>query len=177
MPPAFATIEERVNQSPSEGRHVERMGQYRHIAALGLSILAAGEAQAKVEGDTVYLGAAVSLTGSTPPPASTPGAATIWPSRRSMTPAGISVSGKTYRLEIIYYDDESTPARGAQLAERLINQDDVEFMLGPYSSGLTKVIAPVTEQYGVPMVEANGASLQLFNKGYRYLFAVLSTTE
>ena len=33
------------------------------IAALGLSILAAGEAQAKVEGDTVYLGAAVSLTG------------------------------------------------------------------------------------------------------------------
>ena len=32
-------------------------------AALGLSILAAGEAQAKVEGDTVYLGAAVSLTG------------------------------------------------------------------------------------------------------------------
>ena len=50
-------------------------------------------------------------------------------------------------------------------------------MLGPYSSGLTKAIAPVTEQYGVPMVEANGASLQLFNKGYRYLFAVLSTTE
>ena len=37
-------------------------------------------------------------------------------------------------------------------------------MLGPYSSGLTKAIAPVTEQYGVPMVEANGASLQLFNK-------------
>jgi integrase len=32
-------------------------------AALGLSMLAAGEAQAKVEGDTVYLGAAVSLTG------------------------------------------------------------------------------------------------------------------
>ena len=33
------------------------------IAALGLCILAAGAAQAKVEGDTVYLGAAVSLTG------------------------------------------------------------------------------------------------------------------
>ena len=62
-----------------------------------------------------------------------------------MTPAGISVSGKTYCLEIIYYDDELTPARGAQLAERLINQDGVEFMLGPYSSGLTKAIAPVTE--------------------------------
>ena len=147
------------------------------IAALGLSVLAAGEAQAKVEGDTVYLGAAVSLTGKY----TTAGEHT----RRGYDLAvktindagGISVDGKTYRLEVIYYDDESTPARGAQLAERLINQDDVDFMLGPYSSGLTKAIAPVTEQYGVPMVEANGASLQLFNKGYRYLFAVLSTTE
>ena len=83
------------------------------IAALGLSILAAGEAQAKVEGDTVYLGAAVSLTGKY----TTAGEHT----RRGYDLAvetindagGISVSGKTYRLEIIYYDDESTPARGA----------------------------------------------------------------
>jgi len=50
-------------------------------------------------------------------------------------------------------------------------------MLGPYSSGLTKAIAPVTEQYGVPMVEAEGASRSLFTQGYKYLFAVLSTSE
>jgi len=90
---------------------------------------------------------------------------------------GVKVGGKTYMLSIKYYDDESTPARGAQLAERLIKQDGVEFMLGPYSSGLTKAIAPVTEKYGVPMVEAEGASRSLFTQGYRYLFAVLSTSE
>jgi branched-chain amino acid transport system substrate-binding protein len=50
-------------------------------------------------------------------------------------------------------------------------------MLGPYSSGMTKAIAPVTEKYQIPMVEAEGASRSLFNKGYRYLFAVLSTSE
>ncbi len=50
-------------------------------------------------------------------------------------------------------------------------------MLGPYSSGLTKAIAPVTEKYEIPMVEAEGASRSLFNKGYKYLFAVLSTSE
>ena len=50
-------------------------------------------------------------------------------------------------------------------------------MLGPYSSGLTKAIAPVTEKYRIPMVEAEGASRSLFNKGYKYLFAVLSTSE
>ncbi|MDX1710611.1 MAG: amino acid ABC transporter substrate-binding protein, partial [Rhodovibrionaceae bacterium] len=70
-----------------------------------------------------------------------------------------------------------TPARGAQLAERLIAQDNVDFMLGPYSSGMTKAIAPVTEKYRIPMVEAEGASRSLFTQGYDYLFAVLSTSE
>ena len=87
---------------------------------------------------------------------------------------GVKVGGKSYKLSVKYYDDESTPARGAQLAERLIKQDEITFMLGPYSSGLTKAIAPVTEKYGVPMVEANGASRSLFTKGYKYLFAVLA---
>lgn len=90
---------------------------------------------------------------------------------------GLRVGGKKYTIAIKYYDDESTPARGAELAERLIQQDDVKFLLGPYSSGLTKAIAPVTEKYGVPMIEANGASRSLFTSGYKYLFAVLSTSE
>jgi branched-chain amino acid transport system substrate-binding protein len=90
---------------------------------------------------------------------------------------GVKVGSKSYKLKVQYYDDESTPARGAQLAERLIKQDGVQFMLGPYSSGLTKAIAPVTEKYKIPMVEAEGASRSLFTQGYRYLFAVLSTSE
>ncbi len=90
---------------------------------------------------------------------------------------GVKIGDKCYNIEVKYYDDESTPARGAQLVERLINQDKVELMLGPYSSGLTKAVAPVTEKYQIPMVEAEGASRSLFNKGYKYLFAVLSTSE
>ncbi|MCR9077286.1 MAG: amino acid ABC transporter substrate-binding protein, partial [bacterium] len=90
---------------------------------------------------------------------------------------GVTVDGKSYKLKVQYYDDESTPARGAQLAERLINQDGVKYMLGPYSSGLTKAIAPVTEKYQIPMVQAEGASRSLFTQGYRYMFAVLSTSE
>jgi branched-chain amino acid transport system substrate-binding protein len=90
---------------------------------------------------------------------------------------GVKVGGKSYKMRVIYYDDESTPARAAQLAERLIQQDKVKYMLGPYSSGLTKAIAPVTEKYKIPMIEANGASRALFTKGYRYLFAMLTTAD
>ena len=90
---------------------------------------------------------------------------------------GVKVGDKCYNFRVIYYDDESKGDRGATLAERLISQDKVQFMLGPYSSGLTKAIAPVTEKYQIPMIEAEGASRSLFNKGYKYLFAVLSTSE
>lgn len=90
---------------------------------------------------------------------------------------GVNIGDECYNFSVIYYDDESKGDRGATLAERLINQDEVQYMLGPYSSGLTKAIAPVTEKYQIPMVEAEGASRSLFNKGYKYLFAVLSTSE
>ena len=129
---------------------------------------------AKVVGDKIVLGAAVSLTGKY----SSNGVHTQngynMAVERINSMGGVKVGGKTYKFEIIYYDDESNPKRAAQLAERLISQDGVEFMLGPYSSGLTKAMAPVTEKYGVPMVEANGASRSLFTKGYKYLFAVLA---
>jgi len=90
---------------------------------------------------------------------------------------GVKIDGKCYNFKVIYYDDESKGDRGATLTERLISQDKVQYMLGPYSSALTKAIAPVTEKYQIPMVEAEGASRSLFNKGYKYIFAVLSTSE
>lgn len=143
------------------------------LTAAGLSVATVG-AQAQ---DTIKLGSAISLSG-------------VYSTNGGHTKAGydmavdiinsnggVQVGDKAYELEIVYYDDESTPARGAQLAERLIQQDGVDFVLGPYSSGMTKAIAPVTEKYGVPMVEANGASRSLFTQGYKYIFAVLSTSE
>ena len=97
--------------------------------------------------------------------------------RRLNKRGGISIGGKPHELVIKYYDDESTPARGTELAERLIKQDGVKYLLGPFSSGLTKAILPVVEKYRAPMVEANGAARELFSKGYRHIFAVLSTSD
>ena len=147
------------------------------VAVAAIAAVIAAPASAKVEGDTIVLGSALSETGKY----STNGihaknGYNIAIDLINKT-GGVKVGGKSYKLRVIYYDDESTPARGAQLAERLIRQDGVKYMLGPYSSGLTKAIAPVTEKYRIPMVEAEGASRSLFTKGYKYLFAVLSTSE
>ncbi|MGB0207622.1 MAG: amino acid ABC transporter substrate-binding protein [Candidatus Puniceispirillaceae bacterium] len=156
-----------------------KLRSYMAIAgAVALTVAGvSAPANAKVEGDTIILGSSISLTGKY----ATNGLHTQrgydYAAKVINEAGGVTVGGKSYKLAIKYYDDESTPARGAQLAERLIQQDGVEFMLGPYSSGMTKAIAPVSEKFGVPMVEAEGASRSLFTQGYKYLFAVLSTSE
>ena len=144
------------------------------VSAIALLLSTSTISLAKVVGDKIILGAAVSLTGKY----STNGKHTKngynMAVERINSMGGVKVGGKTYKFDIIYYDDESNSGRAAQLAERLIKQDGVHYMLGPYSSGLTKAIAPITEENKIPMVEANGASRSLFTKGYKYLFAVLS---
>jgi branched-chain amino acid transport system substrate-binding protein len=144
--------------------------------AVGLAGIA-GSAVAKVEGDTIILGSAISLSGKY----STNGLHTQkgydFAAKKINDAGGVKVGGKTYKLAIKYYDDESAASRATQLAERLIQQDGIQFMLGPYSTGMTKAVAPVTEKFKVPMVEAEGASRALFTQGYKYMFAVLSTSE
>jgi len=148
------------------------------LAAALAALLAAGVAPGALAADgTIVLGAAVSLTGkySTNGKNTQDGYNLVVKTINDK--GGIKVGNKHYDLKVVYYDDESTSARGAQLAERLISQDHVNFVLGPYSSALTKAIAPITEKYKIPMVEGNGADRGLFTQGYKYMFAVLNTSD
>src|SRR6059058_2845966 len=140
-------------------------------------LIGAGSSAALAAEDEIVLGAAVSLTGKYSVNGKNTKDGYDLAVERINEMGGVKVGGKAYKLKVLYYDDESTPARGAQLAERLISQDGVKFVLGAYSSGLTKAIAPVTEKYKVPHVEGNGAARELFTQGYKYLFAVLSTSD
>ncbi len=146
-------------------------------AAVGALVAALPVAASAQEQCEIVLGAAISLTGNYAANGLHTKSGYDFAIDKINDQGGVKVGDKTCKFRVIYYDDESTPARGAQLAERLISQDNVQYMLGPYSSGLTAAIAPVTEQYNIPMVEAEGASRSLFNKGYKQMFAILSTSE
>lgn len=87
---------------------------------------------------------------------------------------GINIGDDRYQVEIIYYDDEGNPDTAAKLVERLITDDEVDFLLGPYSSGLTMSTSAIAEKYGVIMVEGNGASESIFDRGFQNIFAVLT---
>jgi len=143
-------------------------------ATLGFTGIAAA---ADPQGNTIVLGAAVSLTGKY----GQLGKITVDGYNLAVKMinehGGVMVNGKKYKFATKYYDDESNPAVTAQLFERLINQDGIKYALGPYASGPTKAAAPVTERYHIPMLADEAASRALFTQGYRYLFGPLSTSE
>jgi branched-chain amino acid transport system substrate-binding protein len=90
---------------------------------------------------------------------------------------GIDIGGMKHKVSIVYYDDESDPKTAARLTEKLIVEDGIKFLLGPYSSGATFPASSVAEKYRIPMVEAHGASTTIFERGYKYIFATLNSVD
>ena len=76
------------------------------------------------------------------------------------------------KVELVYYDDESDPHKSFQLYERLITEDKVDLLLGPYSSPLTLTASNAAEKYGFPMVAAGGASDAIWERGLSNIFGV-----
>jgi branched-chain amino acid transport system substrate-binding protein len=86
---------------------------------------------------------------------------------------GVKVGNDTYQLKIVYYDDESDPTKSSKFVEKLIAEDKVDFLLGPYSSGITIPDSLVAQRYKVPMIEGGGASGKIFSRGNKYIFGTL----
>jgi branched-chain amino acid transport system substrate-binding protein len=90
---------------------------------------------------------------------------------------GVKVGGKSYNLELKMYDDQSDPNLCVRLYTRLVTSDKVNFLLGPYSSGITIPASSVSEKYEIPMIQGGGASGQIFSRGYKYIFGTLPKAE
>ncbi|HKA36588.1 MAG TPA: amino acid ABC transporter substrate-binding protein [Thermoanaerobaculia bacterium] len=143
------------------------------LAAAGLLL----SAITALAADTIVFGAAISITGKTAKEGEYTRDGYQFAIDRINEMGGIKVGGKAYKVELKYYDDETKPERTAQLIEKLINEDKVNLILGPYGSSPTGTAAPICERYKIPMVEANGAAEAIFSKGYKYSFMILSPAK
>ncbi|MCJ7501421.1 ABC transporter substrate-binding protein, partial [bacterium] len=85
------------------------------------------------------------------------------------TYGGVKVGGKKIPLEYKYYDMESKKETIAPLLQRLVTTDKVEFLVAPYSSGLTMAGAIVAERLGIIYLDHGGASDNIFEQGYEYI--------
>jgi branched-chain amino acid transport system substrate-binding protein len=76
-------------------------------------------------------------------------------------------------VELKYYDDQSEGATGVRLYERLINEDKVDLIIGPYGTGLTAPTVNVAEKYKMPMLCPETGDLGIFQRGLKYAFQAL----
>jgi len=87
---------------------------------------------------------------------------------------GIAIGRKHYRVTLIERDDESNPMLTSQLTERLIDEEQATFILGPYGSSETLAGAAVAERKGIPFITGTGASEKTFEQGYHNVFGVMA---
>ncbi|MFL5910465.1 MAG: amino acid ABC transporter substrate-binding protein [Gaiellaceae bacterium] len=144
------------------------------VCVLGLAGCGSkGSAQSEDSGNTLTLGAAVSLTGKL----AREGALTkegYELCRSKINDAGgVSVGGKKLTLAVQYQDDTSKPDTAAQLVEQF-NDKGVKLILSSYGSANIEAQAAVIERNGQVMADSAGADNKIFEKGYRRTFAVLS---
>ncbi|MBI3824759.1 MAG: amino acid ABC transporter substrate-binding protein [Candidatus Rokubacteria bacterium] len=147
--------------------HRNAAGALIVVLALVLSRLP-GDAQAPLR-----IGASISLTGT-------------YASLGQMMKRGYDVCLKDVnakggalgrKVELVSYDDRSDPGTGVKLYEKLITEDKVDGVIGPYSSAITEAVANVTEKYKKVMLTPLGATSSIFKKGRRYVIGVITPSE
>ncbi len=145
-------------------------------AALALAIAVAGTAFGgqHVRADVLKIGAPLALTGGLADEGKKQAA--VWKMWLDKVNAagGIKVGDKTMKVEIVEYDYQTDGKRAGQLAEKLINSDQVDVLLAPFGSGHTKIVAAVAERYQTPLLACVASSVSVYDQGFKYLFGTLS---
>jgi len=81
------------------------------------------------------------------------------------------------KVKFVVYDDKSEPPTAIKLYEKLITEDKVELVMGPYSSPVTNAASTVSEKYKKLMMASLAATTSIWERGYKYLFMTISPAE
>ncbi|ODT70382.1 MAG: twin-arginine translocation pathway signal protein [Pelagibacterium sp. SCN 63-23] len=115
------------------------------------SMIAAVSAQ---ERTSVKIGYAVSMTGAN---AGGAGITTIpnyklWVHEVNEAGGLELPDGSRLPIEVIEYDDRSSAEEVVRAVERLVTQDEVDFVLSPWGTGFNLAVAPLLDRFGYPLI-------------------------
>jgi branched-chain amino acid transport system substrate-binding protein len=74
------------------------------------------------------------------------------------------------RLEVVFADNQGTPAAGQNQAVRLITDDKVVAINGAYQSGITLTASAAAERYGIPFLTGDSVAANLTERGFKWFF-------
>jgi len=145
---------------------------------IALGLCAAFIAQgALAQQDTLKIGALVTLSG--------PGAAWGQAMKNAAELAadkvnaegGLEVGGKRYKVVVIPYDDKYQANEAVTVANRMIHEDKIKYVIGPLGSAPALAVQPLTEKNGV-ITMTMGFTPRALSPEKPYSFrAVVTTAE
>jgi branched-chain amino acid transport system substrate-binding protein len=148
------------------------------LVMAGLTMPTKGQAAGKAP-DTIRFGNPIALSGPYAPGAKTTQIAPydMW-AKEVNAKGGIFVKefGKKIPIEIIRYDDKSDTGTCVKLTEKLILDDKVDHILGPWGTAHWFAIAPIINKYKYPVIGPTVDSLKLREMAHKipYLFIILN---
>src|ERR1700687_2686536 len=76
------------------------------------------------------------------------------------------------KVEVIFADNQGSPAVGQNQALRLITEEKVVALNGAYQSGITVTTSAISEKYGIPFVNGESVAANLTERGFKWFFRV-----
>lgn len=137
---------------------MKRRNLMMSVAAGAMLAVSMGAASAQ---DVIRMGAAAPKTG----PLAGGADVTHWPAVRLWVhqvneAGGLQLADGPAMIELIEYDDQTNPQQTIQAAQRMATQDQVDFMVAPYSTGLNLAAAPIFSQLGYPQITGSNVTNQ-----------------
>lgn len=156
----------------------------RSALTLATAFAVAGTLAASLAGaafaDTLKIGAVAPKTG----PLAGGAAVTHWPSIRLWVEqvnadGGLMVDGEQMMIELIEYDDQTNPGETIRAVQRLATQDEADFIIAPYGTGLNIAAAPIFARYGYPQIAVSAITDQQADLSSKFptMFFTLGTTS
>ncbi len=144
--------------------------------AASASLIAVSAAQAA---DTIRIGAVAPKTG----PLAAGAAITHWPNVKLWVDTvnargGLKLKSGQAKIELIEYDDRTSPGETIKAVQRLATQDKADFILAPYSTGLNLAAAPIYAKYDYPQITSTSITDKIgeLTKRYPGIFFTLGST-
>src|SRR5947209_2100960 len=74
------------------------------------------------------------------------------------------------KVEVVFADNQGSPATGQNQALRLITEEKVVALTGAYQSGITLTASAIAERYGIPFLTGESVAANLTERGFKWFF-------
>jgi branched-chain amino acid transport system substrate-binding protein len=77
---------------------------------------------------------------------------------------------KGAKVEVVFADNQGTPAAGQNQALRLVTEEKVHALIGAYQSGITLTASAIAERHGIPFLSGESVAANLTERGFKWFF-------